>query len=1128
MKKMNLLRCACVGAKPKFYHPCFGSVVKRLFLSLIFIGLLAFQYNVQAQTIDTIIVFELNNQSLKDGLDKLEEVSGYHFSYVLDQVTRYDRITVKKESRTVEATLDLLLQGTRLTYEKKGNNILIFEKTVIKSQQETTKPGSSKVTGTIVDDKNEPLTGVNIVNSTASTGVASDAFGNYTINAQKGDILLFSFIGFNQEKREVEDLVLNVTMHSNVSELDAVQVIGYGKTTKRYNTGNVATLKSNAIDNRANSVMQALYGQLPGLTIVDGSALLIRGVNSINSGTAPLIIVDGAVVGSFSTLSTNDIASIDVLKDADATSIYGSRGTNGVILITTKGASLGKTKTYVNSFYTWDWVKHLDLCDANEYIKIRQDAYEYGNLDADGNTYSQTPHADYAPDLLYFPTDGSINTDWQDYNLSNNSYKNNVELGLTGGTKAINYNLTGRYSKSTGLNPNDSRTETKYARVKVGHTSLNNKFKLEAQASLEYANASSNNEGTSIYLAPNYKRCNDDGSLYNGIDDGLDNLISNSYQGFYYGKFVENNSKNFNSILNGTVSYEFIKGLTAKMVISYYRSYNWSDSYHPTTSVQEEQYRTSSLYRYYKYSSGEYETVNVEPQLNYTRSFFNNKLGLDALVGGTYEKVINTAHSVQMGGASIDELLKSWSANTEFTLSNSSSPEKFNSIFANAKLNWNKTYLLNLTIRRDGSSKFYGDNRFGTFGSVGAAWIFSNEEFTKNLKWLSYGKLRGSWGSTGNNNGIGNYIYNSALTASSSSAYAFEGPALYFKELPNKDIRWEITHKYDVGLSLGFFKDRILFDAAWYRTITTDLLVTLPVAAQTGFTEQYGNFAGVVQNTGWEFDITSTNLSSASKLQWITKANITFNNNILKKFPDLENSSYASYLEVGRALSKSPGGGYADDIEFPYHFEGIDKTTGLPLFKDYNDDGTYTSHIEDADEGSNAQWRGSALPTIFGGLTNTISYKGFSLSFLLSFQNGIFNKWFGKEFLVFGRENNPNKDLIGNYWTPNHTDAKYPRLRPAEYNIETQTSNSLLSSYAWGYYFYSDVAAYKGYYVRLQNVSLSYTLPAELLAKLKLNSASVYANAENLGVYTPVFLGVDPLGSYGPTKHFTLGVRFEF
>lgn len=864
------------------------------------------------------------------------------------------------------------------------------------------------------------------------------------------------------------------------------------------------------------------------LIVVDGvvvnqvtNSLIYTDINTALAGAGANTYGNG--VSSLNFINPSDIESIDVLKDADATSIYGSRGTNGVILITTKKASLGKATTTVNLSTGWKNPTVLTKrMNTPQYLQMRKNAFAMGNADASGAINPIVPDQYTAPDLTQWSQ--TAYTNFPDMEMGNSAPNYNANVNVSGGNKALNFVASGDYYKMYDDYMFKPYQERMLGRLQLNHSSVDNKLNLTLGATVGSENQHFTTTNMMASLSPtsanppNFPLYDSMGNLNPG-----NYVIPNGYQGYnpLFNKTITSVSFTNNTLLNGQISYTILDGLMVKFLASYNSQANDAQFTYPSTAINPQ--NLFNLIPFGQQTTHLYTSVNYEPQLSYTHSF--SKLNFSALGGLTFLQNKNEETFVLVNNPGSDDLLNSWAAGQPTTATNNNTEERFESIYARVNANWDKKYLLNLTFRRDGSSRFGPDNRFGNFGSAGFAWIFSSESFMKNQHFLSFGKLRGSYGTTGNNN-LPDYQWLGLMdtppvyVSHSFPGYPYSGP-LEFSNYPNPDVKWETTAKSDISLELGFLNNRILFSAAWYKSLTSDLLTTIPIAGQSGFTSYYGNFPGQVQNTGLEFELTTQNSGPSNPLKWTTKFNLSTNTNILKSFPNLASSGYAREYQVGRALPNESGTALL--MEMPYHYTGLNTANGIPQFQDVNGDGI----VDYNDYASNSAWWGTSLPTLWGGFTNSISYKGFTCDIFFQFSNGIFTRWNYADFSPIGSIYNPAADVVGNYWTKPGDNTKYPRLYTMAPG-DPEYTDPLTQEYNW-----STAALYKGYYIRLKNVQLSYSFNQDVLSKLKLNHMVVYASCENLAVWSPVKLYKDPeIQSYGNEngmlRTITAGIRLEF
>ncbi|MCK0132137.1 SusC/RagA family TonB-linked outer membrane protein [Flavobacteriaceae bacterium F08102] len=1065
----------------------------------------------------------------------------YRFIYTQGMFKDFPKVELKKGTIRANKLLELSLSKDDFEFKvSKNKTIVIFEsptKNVVKAIPQ------QQINGSIKDENGEPLPGATIQIKGTIKASSSDLNGNFTIAANLNDILVISYIGFATQEITItseEDLL--IVLKESIGTLDEVQIIAYGTTTKRKSTGTITTVKAEAINQRpVDNVIQALQGQVSGLSISSSNAgigsppqILIRGINSITSGTNPLIIIDGVIMnenpggllgGSSATnnyqdglsilnsLNPNDIKSVDVLKDADATSIYGSRGTNGVILITTKGARIGETQVTMNvSTGISRAATVTERLNTKQYLEMRQDAFAMGNVSSTSAINPITPDNYNAPDLTLW--DQTAYTDFTRLEVDNPAPSYNADISLSGGTTENNFITSVSYAKKYDTYIFDPYQERYNFRFQYNHRSKNNKLKLSINSTMGIDNqkfTTLNVSGTtavSSVNAPNYEWYNEDGSYNYGAGQGY---ISGSYYNSLPNKHIDRFSKTYNTMLSGLLSYEFFTGITGKIQVNYGSQRNNYKWIYPTPAINVQ--NTYQPVPTARFSTALFQSLNIEPQLTYSTTV--SKASITALVGATFLKDSNDNTGNQISDPGDDSLLYNYSAGTS-TATSSSSVNKFNSIFARLGVEWDEKYITNITFRRDGSSRFGPSNRYANFSSIGLAWIFTEEEWLNDSELISFGKLRGSIGNTGNNN-IGNYRYLSLL-GSPYQQYQ-DNAQLDPGGYANPDVQWEETKKMDLGLSLGFLNDRFLLNATYYKSLSSNLLVELPLTTQTGFSSYTGNFDGEVQNTGVEFELTSNNLKPTNSFGWKTTFNYTHNKNILKKYDGLEGSPYANTMEVGRALPSTNS--RLRFLEMPYHFSGINPENGIPIIEDASEDG----RVDYNDYLNNAAWIGPSTPTDWGGMTNTLSYKGFTLDIFLQFSNGIFSKWnfWGRSI---GELYNVSTDVIDNYWKQPGDVTKYPRLYTGvtgDYTYIAPLDN---------YYATSTANLYKGYYIRLKNVRLAYDLPASLLSKLHIRNAQIYVSGENLGVYTPEKLYKDPETfwplSSGALRTITTGIRVSF
>lgn len=1053
---------------------------------------------------------ELKDSRIEELIKAIETQTQLGFLYDEDYLKNTKSISVSAKNETVENVLKAALEGTGLGYEIDHNTILIKPLPVQTPPAVTNPP----IKGRVTDKNGNPLPGTNILIKGTMKGTISDADGYFLLDTKEGDVLVISYIGYDRKEVKVGDAPVNVTLALAETGLDEIQVIGYGTTTKRENTGAVSTIKAKDISRQpvANFAL-ALQGKMTGVVVTNsegsigsGVNLQIRGLNSFGSGTTPLYIVDGVIIDAttsnainssyvhgtspLNSINPNDIASIDILKDADATAIYGSRGTNGVVLITTKRAELGKTKVNIDMNTGFNSATYTaKLLNTEQYVALRNEAFA---LD------KKTPTESRAADLTNLgPWKQGAYTDWTKYELGNKAPITTINANLSGGEKHLNYYFSTGYLKQNDIQPGNPYQERISSRLNLH--SLGFSDKLESDFSLQYSidklkpsRVATNTVGGVRFLPPNFPLYDQQGNYYWGSSTSFN--FSNPEASMSAQQY--NVTHNFLGSAN--FSYLIFKGLKLKAAFAYGNQSSNAESQFPSSAVNPYnpiQPGSGSSFR-------NYTSLNFEPQLTYSGKI--SKGTIDALLGSTWFRNKATSNELDLIGYPGDDFMGSWDfANTMSYKSSSSGETRFRSYFARVNYNWDAKYVLNLSYRKDGSSKFGPTYKWGDFGAIGAAWFFSDESFIKNaLPVLSFGKLRASYGVTGNDQ-IADYQYLNLYSADNVAYGTSIG--LNTQYLYNPDIHWEQTNKLEAALEFGLLKDRIGGSVSWYQNMTTDFLISEPIASQTGFSAYVNNFKGIVRNTGWEFELHTQNIMNPN-FQWRTNLNFTIAKNSLHKYDDLAGSGYAAKYEIGKPL----------DIIRNFYVDSISEVNGYAKFRDVNGDGKLTSPDDYVT-------LGSPTPRNYGGMENVFTYKGFEFSFSITCAQQMVTNWYFGSSLP-GRARNTPDLLLGNYWQKPGDDASYPRPTTG------QVSNADVRNLT--YSVYTNMAYNDILWFRLNNVSLRYTLPTDLVQKAGISNVSVYTRGQNLLFYSPVNLGKDPQapgGGYGvPLKSWVFGVQLSF
>lgn len=1020
-----------------------------------------FALNVENSTAQESVKIDIDKEVTVDEVfDIIKNQTNYHFIYPDDLFDSAPKVKLKKGTITVDKLLKDSMPSANFSILYSNNKQIII------------KPRSSKqqriITGTITDQNNHPMSGVTIIVKGEYKAIStfSNEEGKYSIVVKNAEnVLTFSFLGYQTiDKFTGDSDVIDIIMKEDILELGEAVVIGYGSSTKRDLTGTVSSIKSSAITNQpVGNALQAMSGKMAGVRVTQENGLpgssfnvQIRGQNSLQSGVQPLYIIDGipftndainrfgssAANGSLSPLSSinpSDIDRIDVLKDADATAIYGARGANGVVLITTKRGKTGKATLDINAYKGSGKVSSFaPMLNTAQYIELRREAFAN-----DG----EIPDAFTAPDLFLY--DQNAYTNFQKLLLGGSAEVTNIQGTFSGGNEVMHFLVSGNYRKEGTVFPGESGSRRITSRINLDYKSPDKRFSaiISGAYSNDKTNLPSVDVSTAYSLPPNYPLYNPDGSLF--WDDYQMNPLAQLNQKY----------KGVTNVLMGNLMLDYtpVDNLAFKMRVGY----------NETNLDQKAAYPASSLPPYFLTSYAQFsnsKTTNfiLEPTVDY--SFKRDKWSLVALLGTSWQTNDFSGYSIQGDNYSSDALLNSIMGAGRLTpIYQEVSEYNFNSVFGRLTYNYEHKYIVNVNYRRDGSSKFGANNRFGNFGSVGASWLFSEESFLKeNSSFLSLGKLRASYGLTGNDQ-ISNYLYlplyesgNSYDNSATLKVVGFENP----------NIKWETTKKLEFGLDLEFFKNKVSFTTNYYRNRSSNQIVLKQLATQSGFSLYQDNIDALVQNTGVEFELSSKNIVKAD-FTWNTSFNLTLPQSKLISYPGLSptNTVYA----IGKPI---PYVSY-------YDYKEVDPETGAPTYN--------------VDEDGNIKRIAARIGTPFyGGLSNTLTYKNWSLDFLFQFthEKGFTNKvsQYNNEFVLGNMVNQP-KAALDRWRQQGDMGTNYPAA--------TTTSGTEVYT-AYDYYDSSSASYGDISYLRLQSANLSYGIPKTYLDKLNMNSCSIYMQGQNL------------------------------
>lgn len=1119
-----------------------------LIMRLTTVILIATMMQLSAKMYAQRVTLNQKNATLEKIFREIHNQTGYDFLYDKNLLDTKKPISIEARNEALETVLQKCLANQSLVYliDEKAVIIRKKEKSILEKITDMLK--AIDVSGRVTDENGRPLVGVTVIIKGTKRSVITDQNGLFYLgNVKEGEVLIVSYVGYRS--LEVKAAAqLDIQMVLVPTELSEVIVNkGYYTETQKLATGNTVTITAKDIEKQpVLNPLLALQGRVAGLQITQTSGvtngslnILIRGRSSLNDvvGNNPLFVIDGipyqsallmdplgnnggnGIVASspqgnpLNYINPNDIASISVLKDADATAIYGSRGGNGVILITTKKGRVGEMSLGMNINQGFMQApKPLKLMNTQQYLDMRREAFKNDGI--------PVPNITASPGDPNYDVNGTwsqtTNTDWQKELIGDFAAYTNVNPSLSGGTELFQYAIRGTYNRQGNLSPGDFDDQRGGLNFNLTAYSKNKKLKIDFSGSLLKDNNHNSQSDLTMYTlrAPNAPDSfNPDGTLNFGgpNSDNANNPYANTLRTY--------SNKTDNTIISLRPTYQIAKGFVFTANLGF-------TNLNSNIKIKQPVSTYSPLYLSVLSASSipalintinEQKTWIVEPQLSYEVKIKDIKLS--ALAGTTFQKSDNEGHYF-VGTNFVSDAVIGNLANAGQTATGDGGSflYKYNAVYSRLNANLSDKYILNVTARRDGSSKFGPGKQFGNFYAAAAAWIFSSEKLVGQvLPFLSLGKLRASYGTSGNDN-IGNYAYYDLYASRGANTY--QGlTGFYPRSLSNPDVAWEKNAKLELAIDLGLFKDRVLASAAYYRNRSSNQLLNYTIPSFTGFSSipNY-NFPATVQNSGLEFTLNTRNIV-AGTFEWTSAFNISFNRNKLLKFDNLENSSYGGTLEIGQPIS---GRGYA------WIYQGIDPNTGL-----------YTALKKDGTVGSGAGNYVSlyseyettvinTLPKYFGGFNNTIRYKNLQLDVFLQFVKqigrisltdyapGFFST--GLYDQLYASQSNVPVEFL-NRWRKPGDQAQYQRY--------TQSVEGLQAFGSWSQ---SDASYVDASYIRAKNVTLSYQLPMAFKNKLKLKSATINLSAQNLFTIT-AYKGRDPetqaYSTLPPLKVFVLGVQFN-
>lgn len=932
----------------------------------------------------------------------------------------------------------------------------------------------TKISGTVTDVDKNPLPGVSVVCKSTSQGTVTNLDGKYTIEINKGNTLTFSLIGMQtQDIKIASQSIINVIMHESTIELDEVVAIGYGTAKKSDLTSSIISVKPDELKNvKVGSAADALQGLATGVLISKGSFkpggssnIIIRGNGSFGNGgasTTPLYIIDGVMSNAgLDVIAPSDIESIEVLKDAASTAIYGSRASNGIILVTTKKGKTGKASiTFNTNIGIQNLINKQKVLNASQFKEILDAATD--------NTYLW----DKEEQRMF---DEGRSTDWQDLITQSGVYQN-YNLGITGGSEKTTYYLGLDWVDQEGIIKN-----TGYQKGNIRFnldSKLNNWLTMGAKFNVIRSSTNSSNTdgvagmnsldqgtmGSAIASKPSAPIFNEDGTYY-------DNLLlrPNPVAAVTYFK---NNFTQTRINASFNLEAEILKNLKL-------RTENGTEYINNQSNVFQDS-RMTGIYKNVNISdreNGEQFYLQTENTLTYQ---LNKGIHRLTAVGGFSASIFNwTMMSAQVLNASNITQNDNLGTGTPKSINSDKVKSTLASFFGRVNYSLADKYLLTVTLRADGSSCFAKGHKWGYFPSGGLAWRINQEDFLKDVNFLDNLKLRTSYGIVGNQE-ISSYQSMAQVDATSSryTDYVFGGTLANGSRtsiLAQPDLTWEKSRQFDLGLDFAFFKNRLSGSIDGYYKYTYDLLYNVPLPLESGYRTALVN-VGAMKNRGIELTLNSVNIDTKD-FTWQTSLNYSFNKNEIDKlYNDLER--VGNYF-VGQSIN----------VIYTKRFGGIWQSDEAEIAKIYNaEPGDYKiidrnrNNIIDDDD---RDFVGQTTPQFFGSFSNTFKSHGFDLTIFLTYAGGhkIYNPFAYLD--SYSPSANMSPDYYHNYWTPERPSNKYPRLG---------STNSQL--------YETDGMYQKGDYIRLKNLELGYTLPRNIANKVYASNIRVYASVQNLVTFT--------------------------
>ncbi|MCG8308071.1 MAG: TonB-dependent receptor [Cytophagales bacterium] len=1045
---------------------------------------------------DIYITIDVTKVPVKKVLDKIENETGFSFAYNSEKIDLDYKISLNCVGTDLASILMQISRDAGLKFKRINNYIHIGKRETdesIKIEEKFNEQNIS-ISGRVTDEYDEGLPGVNILVQGTSIGTVTDVEGNYKLGVpNENALLVFSSVGYVTEEIEVgNNTIIDMVMTPDLTSLEEIVVVGYGVQKKKDVTGSIASVESGQIEARPiASFEEAMQGLIAGVNVVQRSAspgelgtVSVRALGSITAGTSPLWVVDGFPTDQRNAQAINpaDIESVEILKDASATAIYGSRGANGVIIITTKSGQEGKSVLNLSIIAGSASVpegSRMEVLNAEEYVQF--------HTEANGGS---------VPDWITDVWDGTTDTDWQDLVFRSAPYQNYAISG-SGGSKKVSYLLSANYLDQQGVIIGEKFR--KYStRLKVDYRPSDNitigmNLAPNFTTTQRRSPATPNVDWSSLYaqalmMAPILPVRRADGTFSMNSDFGGFPPVGNPLETF---ENYDHQTDRFRFLGGIYGRIEIVEGLTLYSSFSTTYGTNKSETYYLPTVGQDNVFQLPAVSQFSTSQNQQFGWLN-ENTINYKKEIGDHSF--DVLGGFTLQK--DNGYNVN---ARVNELqvpgIRNVNIGNVETLQggNSSSSNSLVSYLARLNYGLKGKYLLTATVRTDGSSRFGSNKRYQTFGSFALGWRFSEEVFMEGLDFLSNGKLRVSYGSTGSNS-IRDFDSRATMN---SVRHAFGSNAIFGTTLGlpgNDNLTWETSTQFDIGLDVGFINNRfnLIFD--YYDNETTTLLLTKNVVPSSGYSSFLTNI-GSMRNKGVELTIDAQIIDSQD-WRWSIGGNLTFNDQEILDLggeQEIQNFFGALRRVVGGELQQIRGPKVIGIAREGEDFDGVPLgKAGAYRYEDVDGDGSISNFL-----GADGQLIGDTNIDYIYGINTSLSYKNFDLSVLFNGQSGayVYDFWLLQVAAPFR-----NVNLSKEYWY----DGRY-----IDENNPGDGKTPAAGSFNDGIAPVSSAGVQKTDFLRIRNVTLSYNLPTTFLSKLHMTGGRIFTSVENLHTFTK-FVGGNP------------------